>query len=79
MLQCPTQYLHAVAGLYYPAMSTTSNIIIFAIALFLAIGLVGLIYSMLWAVFNAVFQAKDSHCDGHKKQRCEPRKHRKNA
>lgn len=35
-------------------MATTSNIIIFAIALLLALGMAGLTYSLVWALFKAV-------------------------
>ena len=35
-------------------MATTSNIIIFAIALVLAIGMAGLTYSLIWALCRAV-------------------------
>jgi len=37
-------------------MVTTSNIIIFAIALVLALGMAGLTYSLIWALFRAVFK-----------------------
>lgn len=35
-------------------MATTSNIIIFAIALVLALGTAGLTYSLIWVLFRAV-------------------------
>lgn len=38
------------------AMATTSNIIIFAIVLALALGMAGLIYSVIWALFRAIFK-----------------------
>lgn len=37
-------------------MATTSNIIIFAIALVLALGMAGLTYSLIWALFRAFFK-----------------------
>ena len=37
-------------------MATTSNIIIFAVALVLALGMAGLTYSLIWALCRAVFK-----------------------
>ena len=37
-------------------MATTSNIIIFAIALVLALGMAGLTYSLIWALCRAIFK-----------------------
>ena len=37
-------------------MATTSNIIIFAIALVLALGMAGLTYSLIWVLCRAVFK-----------------------
>jgi len=37
-------------------MAITSNIIIFAIAFVLALGMAGLTYSLVWALCKAVFK-----------------------
>lgn len=46
---------HPCAG-NFRLMATTSNIIIFAIALVLALGIAGLTYSLIWALCRAVFK-----------------------
>ena len=50
-----TGWRHLCAG-NIRLMLTTSNIIIFAIALVLALGMAGLTYSLIWVLCRAVFK-----------------------